>query len=138
MRGGIVGVLLGWCLFVVRLKKGFKLRFLVFLTVIFGLAMPVKGYAAAQQRFTNLTCKMGECVWYRLAVKWIFEQPTKDESLARPLKNALRVTRETIPPPTNANQDNAAGLRRSLQHPRNEHRVQRQQGSMASDAVIHL
>jgi len=35
------------------------------LTVFFGLTVP----AASQQRFTNLTCKMGECVWYRMAAK---------------------------------------------------------------------
>ena len=51
------------------LKKEFKLRFFLLLTAIFGLAVPVKGYAASQQRFTNLTCKMSACVWYRLAVK---------------------------------------------------------------------
>jgi hypothetical protein len=52
-----------------RDKKELKLRFFVLLLVLFGLALPVKGYAASQQRFTNLTCKGGECVWYRLAVK---------------------------------------------------------------------
>jgi len=51
------------------LKTQFKVRFLFLLTAIFGLAVPVKGYAASQQRFTHLTCKMSECVWYRLTAK---------------------------------------------------------------------